>query len=80
MDEAEGLPWARKYQGITLPWSCSLDEVDESMSTVGIIIMESLHVSSICRSPRVTRARPRRESRKRRENMSHRKLLTRLSS
>jgi len=48
MDEAEGPPWARKYQGITLPWDCSLAEVDESMSTVGLIICKSLEVSSYC--------------------------------
>ena len=46
MDDQDGPPWARKYQGITLPWDCSLDEVDESMSTVGMIIFKSLEVSS----------------------------------
>ena len=43
---AEGPPWARKWQGITVPWDHSLDEVDESMSRVGIIIFKSLQVSS----------------------------------
>ena len=46
MDDQDGPPWARKYQGITLPWDCSLAEVDESMSTVGMIIFKSLEVSS----------------------------------
>ena len=48
MDDQDGPPWAREYQGITLPWDCSLAEVDESMSTVGLIIYKSLQVSSYC--------------------------------
>mmetsp|Transcript_18732 Transcript_18732/g.48962 ORF Transcript_18732/g.48962 Transcript_18732/m.48962 type:complete len:144 (-) Transcript_18732:84-515(-) len=50
MDDQDGPPWARKYQGITLPWDCSLAEVDESMSTVGFIIYKSLQ--RIAQTPR----------------------------
>ena len=54
---AEGPPWARKWQGITVPWDHSLDEVDESMSRVGIIIFKSLQVSSYFAARRGSLAR-----------------------
>ena len=57
MADQDGPPWARKYQDSTLPWDCSLAEVDESMSTVGMIIYKSLQVSSYFAARRGSLAR-----------------------
>ena len=48
MDDQDGPPWARKYQGMALPWDYSLGKVGGSMSNVKIIIGKSLQVSSDC--------------------------------
>ena len=57
MDEAEGPPWARKYQGMAVPWDHSLGEVDLTMSKVGIIIGECRKVSSYFAARRGSLAR-----------------------
>ena len=48
MDDQDGPPWARKYQGMALPWDYSLGKVVGSMANVKIIIGKSLQVSSDC--------------------------------